>query len=258
MSMTPPPNPPGIPANKKGLHPMAYVGIGCGALFLIGAIAAGFAVVKGIGVAKQFIDDPTMALATVYVQTSPDLELVKSDSDAGILQVKVESTGEMITLDRAQIESGNFSYTKVNADGTKEIVNIDFSGIDDGEVSITDGEGGTLFESGEAISDQIPDWVPPLPDTSDVKGSFNLSVGGKQTGSFSMKTVSTSQQVVDTYKPILEESGFTVTTRGITQDGSATQMVLNAKDERNGQMINLFIIPNPSGSSIQATYSIDE
>ena len=237
---------------------MAYVGIGCGALVLIGAIAAGFAVVKGIGVAKQFMADPTMALATVVVQTSPDLELVKSDPDSGILQVKVESTGETISIDRAQIESGNFSYTKVNADGSKEIVNIDLSGAAEGDISITDGEGGTLFESGEAVSDEIPEWVPPLQGASDVKGSFSMSVGGKQTGSFSMKTGSTSQEVVDGYKPILEDSGFTVTTRGITQDGSATQMVLNAKDERNGQMINLFIIPTENGTTIQATYSIEQ
>ena len=237
---------------------MAYVGIGCGALLVIGAIGTGIVVMRGIGYVRQIVEDPTIGLATIIVQTNPDLELVKSEGDSGVLQVKVKSTGEIITLDRSQIESGNFSYTKVNADGTKEIVNIDLSGAADGDISITDGEGGTLFESGEAVSDDIPEWVPALPGANDVKGSFNMSVGGKQTGSFSMKTDSTSQEIVDSYKPILEDSGFVVTTRGITQDGSATQMVLTAKDQRNNQMINLFISPTDTGSTIQATYTIEE
>ncbi|MDB4673184.1 hypothetical protein OAF27_00065 [Verrucomicrobiales bacterium] len=256
--MTPPPNPPGVAPQKKGLHPLAYVGIGCGGLLLIGVVAAGFAIAKGVGVAKQFMEDPTMAVAALVVQTSPDLELVKSDPDSGVLKVRVESTGETISIDRAQIESGKFSYTKVNADGTEEVVNIDFSGADDGEFSVTDGEGGTLFETGEALSDQIPAWVPPLPEASEVTGTFNMKVGTKQTGSFSMKTAQTPGEVIASYQPTLEESGFVVTTQGITQNGEATQTILNAKDESNGQMINLIIMPDKNGSSVQATYSSEE
>ncbi len=255
MNMTPPPNPPDVSNPKKGLHPMAYVGIGCGGLLLIGTVAGGILISKLVNKTSEFIQDPTMALAALVVQSSPDLELVQSDSDSGILQVKVESTGETITIDRAQIESGKFSYTKVNADGTEEITNIDFSGAENGEISITDGEGDSIFQSGEQTPDSIPDWVPAYPGATNVNGTFKATINGTESGSFSLKTTDSPSEVLNTYKPLLEDIGFTVTTQGVTKNGKREQSILTGKDTAASQTINLIIIPTNEGSSIQATYS---
>src|SRR5689334_16038358 len=83
LSMTvqsPPPSYP-PPAPKKGMGPLAWIGIGCGVILVIGVIAmfaVGFFVKRQV---DKFEDNPAMAAATLAVKLNPDLELVSSDAE---------------------------------------------------------------------------------------------------------------------------------------------------------------------------------
>jgi hypothetical protein len=100
MSVSSPvPPPPGSPqAPKKGLSPLAWVGIGCAVLFVLGLLVLGGIV--GVGgyfakkAAAKFEKNPTMAAAEMVVRLNPDLELVSSDEKTNTLTIKDKKTGE--------------------------------------------------------------------------------------------------------------------------------------------------------------------
>jgi hypothetical protein len=95
---TPPP-----PLQKKGLGPLAWVGIGCGGILLIALIAfVVFGVVFG-GKIKQFAEDaqknPTRATATTMVTMSAgQLELVAEDDAKKRYTVREKQSGKMTTI----------------------------------------------------------------------------------------------------------------------------------------------------------------
>ena len=91
--------PPGS-QQKKGLSPLAWIGIGCGVLVLvvlIGMVGIGlFArhALKKAGISTEMMQkNPTEAAARIYVASNPDLEMVKVDSDAGTFTVRNKKTG---------------------------------------------------------------------------------------------------------------------------------------------------------------------
>ncbi len=93
-------------AKKKGLGPLAWIGIGCGALVVIVAVAlvvVGLIAAKKIkDVAGDFKDNPEMAAARLIVKMNPELEEVSADEQAATITVRHTKTGEVVTLhDRA-------------------------------------------------------------------------------------------------------------------------------------------------------------
>ena len=91
------------PAQKKGLGPLAWVGIGCGGLLVLGIIAfAVFAIVLAPKV-KQFAEEaqsnPTRAAASLMVSVSGgQMEMVAEDDANKRYTVKHKQTGKLTTL----------------------------------------------------------------------------------------------------------------------------------------------------------------
>ena len=89
------------PSQKKGLGPLAWLGIGCGGLVVL--VVIGFIVVTMMfgGRAKQFLEDaqknPTRATASMMVKTG-QFEMVAEDDDAKRYTVKQKSNGELTTI----------------------------------------------------------------------------------------------------------------------------------------------------------------
>ncbi|HVR97292.1 MAG TPA: hypothetical protein VMW27_11805, partial [Thermoanaerobaculia bacterium] len=126
----PPYPPPGAPA-KKGLSPLAWVGIGCGALLVVGFIV--FAIITFVigRKVKQMADNPDAAAMTAIewvIKANPDVELVKSDPDTKTFTVRDKKTGEVTTVSLEDAKNGKFSVKKQGADGKEESANVDFSG----------------------------------------------------------------------------------------------------------------------------------
>jgi hypothetical protein len=125
------PNVPPLPPKKKGLGPIAWLGIGCGGLILL--IVIGFVII-GIffGPAmKKFAQEaqtnPTRAMATMMVSMGRgEFEMVAEDDANKRYTVKQKSTGQLTTVywdakyNKPATVSGDFSAIPkdTNAPGT--------------------------------------------------------------------------------------------------------------------------------------------
>jgi len=91
--------PPDLPKEKKkGLPPIAWVGIGCGGLLLIVAIVVTILIGKGVKMAKEFAEEleknPGKALVETTVKFHPDIEMVSQDDLKGEATIRVKSSGK--------------------------------------------------------------------------------------------------------------------------------------------------------------------
>ena len=104
MDQPPPPpaQPPLVEPPKKGLHPLAWVGIGCGGLLVVviiaGAILVGMAKRKYEEIRDDFATAPEKTAAEMIVRMNPDLEMVRNDEGSGEMTVLVRDTGEEVTV----------------------------------------------------------------------------------------------------------------------------------------------------------------
>ncbi|MCF6313511.1 MAG: hypothetical protein L3J39_13785 [Verrucomicrobiales bacterium] len=108
-----PPSPDNPSSPKKGLSPLAWVGIGCGGiavLALIAIIAGGIFVGKK---AKEALADANGNLeryaAELMVQVDPNMEMVAADDDKGSMTIKMKKTGEQVTISYADLKDGKFN-----------------------------------------------------------------------------------------------------------------------------------------------------
>ncbi len=97
----------GAPA-RKGLHPLAWIAIGCGGLIVVGVVVA---MVLGIFAAKKLgeVGDNPAKAAEWFIKMNPDLELVEHDESAGTMTVRQESTGETVTANSEDLKEGRSS-----------------------------------------------------------------------------------------------------------------------------------------------------
>ena len=119
------------PPQKKGFGPLAWVGIGCGGLLVLGVIAfAVFAMVIGPKM-KKFADEaqnnPTRAAASLMVSVSAgQMEMVAEDDANKRYTVKHKQTGKLTTI---------YWSKKKN---TAEVIEGDFSAIPADDTSSTE------------------------------------------------------------------------------------------------------------------------
>ena len=88
---------------KKGLGPLAWVGIGCGGIIVLGIIAFVIIGVMAGGKIKQFAEDaqknPTRATATAMVTVSVgQIEMVAEDDANKRYTVKEKKSGKLTTI----------------------------------------------------------------------------------------------------------------------------------------------------------------
>lgn len=195
-------------SEKKGLSPIAWVGIGCGGLavlFFAGCLVAGYMGMAWIdGIVGEFADNPAMASAKMVVRTNPELELVSSDDEAGTLTIRNRETGEILTVDLEQIEQGRIRF----------------------ETSDQDGE--TQYRIGSGSDEDIPDWVPRYPGVAPT-GTSLMQSGGEISGGFSLETDDSVDDVISYYREALETAGFTETAHTTSQSGGTRNANLVAE-----------------------------
>ena len=123
-------NPPPVP-QKKGLGPLAWVGIGCGSLIVIGIIVFTIiGVIVGPKV-KQFAEDvqknPTRTMATTMVSVSSgQIEMVAEDDANKRYTVRAKGTGKLTTIywsekkHAPEVIEGDFSAIPADAGAASE------------------------------------------------------------------------------------------------------------------------------------------
>ena len=215
MSMPDAPLPPVAPAKKKGLHPLAWVAIGCGGLLLlvlIGFFAAGaFVVNKAKGWVEKAEANPALAAAEMVVRMNPEIDLVSKDEAAGTMTVRNKKTGETVTLSFDEIAEGRFSIEK---DGERTAISVGQESAGGG--LRIEGPDGEMVFGVSADREKIPGWVPLYPGAS-FEGQGVLTAGSSTQGTFSQQTVDSRQEVAAFYRARFEELGIPVQT--VTAEG---------------------------------------
>lgn len=202
MTVASPQTPPPPPPAKKGMGPLGWIAIGCGAILLFGLLGVGacsyYAKKKLQSMASDFEANPEMAAAKLVVQMNPDLELISTDDAAGTLTVRNTKTGETVTLNMADIKEGKFSVT--TDEGT--------SSVDMGEdgMTVTDAQGQTATLGAAA---DAPSWVPTYPNGT-VEGSYSSNSADGRTAMFVVKTSDSVAAVLAFYEEKLKAEGMKV------------------------------------------------
>ena len=156
---------------KKGLSPLAWIGIGCGGLLLIGILVVSVGGYFAAKTVSDFVgDNPAAAAAEAIVRINPELELVESDREAGTITIREKSTGKEVTVNYSQLERGELVF----GDGEGEEVRVQ-SGTsgDGGPISITGSDGSSVSSSSSNGTENSVDSPTRRPLIASSIGSSN-------------------------------------------------------------------------------------
>jgi len=216
-------------AQKKGLSPLAWVGIGCGGLVVLAIIAITAGGIFVANKAADFVEDaegnPAAAAAEMLVSLNPALELVESDREAGTITIRERSSGKVITVDLEQIEEGKISFEDEN------------------------GETASFGASGEAV--ELPDWLPVYPGAVTAQGGFSSVAGGKRRGMFTFKTSAPPEDVLTHYEGVFNDLSLEVSTSSVT---SGDQEVQNLTGKSSEYDINATVTDAAGDTGVAITY----
>jgi len=261
-SQVPPPGPPPgtyaqpAPPPKKGLSPLAWVGIGCAVIAVLGMLVVGGVVAVGGYFAKKGLDklekNPTLTLAELAVRANPDVDLVSTDEEAGTITVKVKKTGEVMTLNAKDIENGHFEIK--TKDGTAV---FDASGSKDGgtlKVTNDKGEVATL-QGGSGAPQNLPSWFPVYPGGT-VQGSSDVNGPDGRTVAFTVSTPDAADAVLSFYESKLKEAGLKVDTYTAAANGQQTGGTLTGNSESPQR--NVGVLVSSAEGQTQAIVTLQE
>jgi hypothetical protein len=237
---------------KKGLHPLVWVGIGCGVLLVLAAIGmlvvSLFVAKKVKDVAEDFEANPGMAAARTIVRLNPDLEEVDSDEDAGTITVRVKSTGEEVTVDFEDIQEGRISFTSDEGEMT----------IDAGEggVTVTEEDGDQVFnlQTGDRWQGEVPDWVPVYPG-AERGGGYEMDRPDGYSAGFQLTTADGADKVLEFYRSTLEAEGFAVSSNVYSAD-AARGGLITGEHEETGRTLQVVVGQEGDTTTAALNFSI--
>ena len=240
------------PAPKKGMGPLAWVGIGCGALVLIGVVvmfAVGYMAKRQL---DKFEDNPAMAAATLAVRLNPDLELVDSDAEKNTLTIKDKKTGKVVTLSAEDIKEGKFTVT--TDEGTTTL-DMDSNGKDGGSMTVTDEKGQTAtLSGGGGAPTNLPAWVPTYPGGT-ATGAYDATSNNERSAAFGVTTTDSVDDVLAFYEEKLEGEGLEVQKTTFDANGQKGGSVTGTSSD---QKRTVSVLVGSSDQGTQATVTFAE
>lgn len=244
-----PPPPPGATGSKQGMPGWAKIAIGCGCLLLlIGVGVAGF-VYWGAKKAIDIASDPAK-MAEFAINANPDLEVVKNDKDAGTMTIKNTKTGEVTTVNYADIQNGKLTFE--GNDG--ETYGIDGSQAQDGEkggITFT-GPDGNKATFGVGDTENVPSWVPLYPSAKETISAYQAESGEDISG---LVTQTSSDSVADVkkyYDDLLAKEGYKIT--GTFSGNSGDQQGTFVNAEKGTSTLAVVIGTSGQETSVSITY----
>lgn len=250
---TPPP-PAGAAPKKKGLSPLAWVGIGCGGLLLLAVIAFAIAGAVGLswltGKAKEFEDNPAMASAKMMVRMNPELELVEADDEAGTLTIRNKETGEVMTVGLDEIEEGRIRFE--SEDGEEITLGMEEGEEGEGAFTVTDEEGNTRMRIGAGGEEDIPEWVPRY-EGAEPQGTYFSQTDGEVSGGFSFETGDSVDDVLAYFAEAFAEAGLEETGRSSSQVGEGRYGTING--EGGGRTVGVMATSEGETTQVVVSYS---
>lgn len=234
---------------KKGLSPLAWIGIGCGGLLLIGVAVLGIGGYFAAKTVSDFVgDNPAAAAAEALVRINPELELVESDREAGTLTVREKSTGKEVTVNYSQLERGELVF----GDGQGEEVRIQSSGAPDGgPISITGGDGSSMTIGASGAAVEVPGWLGEYPGTKTGVSGYTATSNGKRSGIYSFAT-NDAAAALSYYEGRLKALGLEANRSSFSGGGNTVESVQGNSDD---YQISASATTTPEGARLTVTYS---
>jgi uncharacterized protein YneF (UPF0154 family) len=239
---------------KKGLPVWAWVGIGCGALMIVVLVVVmigGFFVARKVqDVAADFEENPAMATARMIIKLNPELEEVSTDEEAGTITVRNTSTGEEITVNFEDIEEGKFSFTTDEGEVTVDASQMDESG----SIKVTKDDGGVIFSTGGAVTEDVEPWVPVFPG-SEPSNRHSMRTEEEMSGGSELETSAPIAEALEFYRKALEGEGYEVSVNTFTQDDSEGGMVNGSHGEKGRNVVAILSSEGGGPTKIVISYS---
>ena len=228
LPSTPPPPP------KKGMGPLAWIGIGCLVVVVLG-LGTCFAVVKyGSNKLKEYADDPNkmaMTAAKLVVGANPDYDLVSSDDAAQTLTIRNKKTGEETTVSVADLSDGKISFE--GPDGSGSI------SVGDGKITASDAEGReTAISLPGGQKADLPAWLTLYPGAT-AEPIMQTSNKYQRSGSYIVSSDGTLQEVADHYETTLRAAGLSADKNVASVGGALTGASVSAKSADGKRTVNI-------------------
>jgi hypothetical protein len=244
---------PGMPPVKKGMSPLAWVGIGCVVILIFAGIAIGIMGWFAKRAVDRFAKNPTMSAAELAVKMNPDLELVNADEKANTLTVKDKKTGEVTTFSAEQAKNGDFSNFKIKTD--KGTATFDTSSGKGLSVQATDEKGQvSTFNAGGGTPQNLPSWLPTYPGGT-VQGTMDTNNDTERTAAFTVSTKDDTNKVLDYYESQLKSAGLKTERTTYNSNGQNGGTVSGKSDDGKRQAS---VILSSSADGTQAMVSFTE
>lgn len=177
MSQPPHSQIPGSEVKKKGLPALAWVGIGCGGIVLIGIVCVVLAGVWGFRkvkeVAKELTSNPGKASAEFVVASNKDLEKVSENDETGEMTVRIKSSGQQLTLK--------------------------YDDLAKGRVMVKDKDG-NVTQLGLGDLERVPAWIPRYPGAKEEASLMQSEDAKQMTGMLSFTTNSSADDIRKFYE----------------------------------------------------------
>lgn len=249
MTGDPPLAPPPPPPDRKGLSPLAWTGIGCGALAIIGIVALAFAIGWGVNKVKSlasqledFANDP-VALVEFVAEHTSEIEIVEKNDANETITIRNTESGQEVTLSYQDIQEGKFSF--VNADGE---FNFDFAN-QDGSISVETPHGKTTV-GGTVDLTGVPPWVPVYPGSVAVASSVTTKPDKGDKGHLVMTSQDAIVPVQTWFETELETNQLTPQIKRV-----AAGAVISGKSASGTRGVEVSLSPVENGTTITISYT---
>ena len=250
--MPPQPGPP----VKKGLSPLAWIGIGCAVIAVLGMLVLGGVVAVGGYFVKKGVDklekNPVLTTAEAFVRLNPDLDVVSTDEKAGTITIKNNKTGEVMTLNAKDVAEGRF---EVETKDGKAV--FDASGKDgNGTLKVTNEKGEVAtFKAGTDAPQNLPSWLPVYPGGT-IQGTFDTTSAGGRSAAFTVQTPDGADKVLSFYESKLKDAGLKVDSYTAAANGQQTGGTLTGTSESPKREVSVLV--SSSGGQTQAIITVQE
>jgi hypothetical protein len=246
------------PPPQKKSNALVWVLVGCGAFLIIGVIAVvlgGYFFLnkaKEAGLDPALIEKkPALAVAKMVVAANPDVEMVSVDDEKGLITVRDKKTGETVTVNLEEAESGKITF-KGHDKG--EEVSLEAKGEgEQGSLEIKTGEGTAKF--GNVSIDKLPDWLPVYPGV-EVQGSYAAESKGSLTGGFHFLTSDTPEKVIGFYEDGLKRAGMSVNTNILQQNGKVAGGMATSEGANKKRTATINAVAGESGTQVTVVFEV--
>jgi hypothetical protein len=244
-------NVPPVPQpKKKGLSALAWIGIGCLGLLVIGGVVTSVVVYylasKVQEFAKEVEEDPIAATAKALAAANPDIELVATDKENRTVTFREISTGKELTFNYDDIEQGKLTFSSGGETAELSVTGAEESGA----LTVRTSEGTATFSAGRGASD-IPGWIPVYPETVPTN-NFSAEAEGQVTGTFTFTTSADVDSILSYYDTEGTAAGLETKSRTATPDGAI--WVASSSDDRR----NLTVMASRADGGMEVVVSFTE